>query len=79
MPQPKRCCNPFARSNEMMQPCPVHLHLISLIPPQVAKSGEKSVPPWVVSIAESLAGKTHVYKALKVSFFLKKSFYIASI
>lgn len=32
----------------------------------VAKSGEKQLPAWIVSIAESLAGRTHVYKALKV-------------
>ena len=31
-----------------------------------AQSGSDQMPAWVVSIAESLAGRTHVYKALKV-------------
>ena len=32
---------------------------------KVARSGGDAIPPWVQSIAASIAGKTHVWKALK--------------
>ena len=32
---------------------------------QVAEKGSSHIPLWVQSIAQSIAGKTHIYKALK--------------